>query len=82
MTLRTIQNKYKKQDPISVVTAYDYPSAVHVRITLDAYDSLVHHMQLPVARHIVSWLMNVIAKSVSATLPRFDAHLQLNIWHA
>ena len=31
VTLRTVQSKYKKQEPISMVTAYDYPSAVHVR---------------------------------------------------
>lgn len=44
VTLRTIQNKYKKQDPISVVTAYDYPSAVHVRITCSCLwlDTLCH----------------------------------------
>ena len=36
VTLRTIQSKYKKQEPISMVTAYDYPSAVHVRIIMDA----------------------------------------------
>ena len=32
VTLRTLRNKYKKQEPISMVTAYDYPSAVHVSI--------------------------------------------------
>jgi 3-methyl-2-oxobutanoate hydroxymethyltransferase len=32
VTLRTLQNKYKKKQPISMVTAYDYPSAVHVSI--------------------------------------------------
>ncbi len=30
VTLRTLQNKYRKKQPISMVTAYDYPSAVHV----------------------------------------------------
>lgn len=30
VTLRTLQSKYKKGEPISMVTAYDYPSAVHV----------------------------------------------------
>lgn len=30
VTLRTLRNKYLKGTPISVVTAYDYPSAVHV----------------------------------------------------
>ncbi len=30
VTLRTLQNKYRKNQPISMVTAYDYPSAVHV----------------------------------------------------
>ena len=32
VTLRTIQSKYNKKQPISMVTAYDYPSAVHVSI--------------------------------------------------
>lgn len=36
VTLRTVQAKYRKQEAISMVTAYDYPSAVHVRITLEA----------------------------------------------
>ena len=35
VTLRTIQNKYNKKQPISMVTAYDYPSAVHVSIYPD-----------------------------------------------
>lgn len=30
VTLRTLQSKYRKKQPISMVTAYDYPSAVHV----------------------------------------------------
>ena len=45
VTLRTIQSKYKKQVPISVVTAYDYPSAVHVRIIVVVHSSLVRHTQ-------------------------------------
>ena len=31
VTLRTLVAKYQRGDPISMVTAYDYPSAVHVR---------------------------------------------------
>lgn len=30
VTLRTLRAKYEKGQPISMVTAYDYPSAVHV----------------------------------------------------
>lgn len=30
-TLRTLRQKYLKHEPITMVTAYDYPSAVHVR---------------------------------------------------
>lgn len=30
VTLRTLRDKYKRGEPISMVTAYDYPSAVHV----------------------------------------------------
>ncbi|BDA43221.1 3-methyl-2-oxobutanoate hydroxymethyltransferase 1, mitochondrial [Coccomyxa sp. Obi] len=30
VTLRSIRSKYSKGEPISMVTAYDYPSAVHV----------------------------------------------------
>lgn len=30
VTLRTLKSKYEKGEPISMVTAYDYPSAVHV----------------------------------------------------
>jgi len=30
VTLRTLKSKYAKKQPISMVTAYDYPSAVHV----------------------------------------------------
>lgn len=36
VTLRTLQTKFRKQEPISMVTAYDYPSAVHV-----GYNSLL-----------------------------------------
>ena len=31
VTLRTLRAKYARGDPITMVTAYDYPSAVHVR---------------------------------------------------
>lgn len=31
VTLRTLMRKYARGEPISMVTAYDYPSAVHVR---------------------------------------------------
>jgi 3-methyl-2-oxobutanoate hydroxymethyltransferase len=31
VTLRTLRAKYGRGDPITMVTAYDYPSAVHVR---------------------------------------------------
>ena len=31
VTLRTLQQKHAAAEPISMVTAYDYPSAVHVR---------------------------------------------------
>jgi hypothetical protein len=34
VTLRVIKSKYAKGEPLSVVTAYDYPSAVHVSNTL------------------------------------------------
>ena len=30
VTLRTLRQKYEKKEPLSMVTAYDYPSAVHV----------------------------------------------------
>ena len=30
VTLRTLRQMYAKNEPISMVTAYDYPSAVHV----------------------------------------------------
>lgn len=37
VTLRTLRSKYDKGQPITMVTAYDYPSAVHVseRVTTD-----------------------------------------------
>lgn len=35
VTLRTLQAKYAKRQPISMATAYDYPSAVHVSGGLD-----------------------------------------------
>jgi len=31
VTLRTLRGKYEKGVPITMVTAYDYPSGVHVR---------------------------------------------------
>ena len=31
VTLRTLRAKYARGEPITMVTAYDYPSAVHVR---------------------------------------------------
>lgn len=30
VTLRTLQSKYSKGEAITMLTAYDYPSAVHV----------------------------------------------------
>ena len=33
VTLRSIRSKYSKGEPITMVTAYDYPSAVHVRLS-------------------------------------------------
>jgi hypothetical protein len=30
VTLKALRNKYKNGEPITMVTAYDYPSAVHV----------------------------------------------------
>ena len=35
VTLRTLRDKYVRGEPISMVTAYDYPSAVHVRSVAD-----------------------------------------------
>ena len=32
VSLRTLQDRYSKGEPISMVTAYDYPSAVHVTL--------------------------------------------------
>ena len=32
VTLKTLRDKYARKQPISMVTAYDYPSAVHVRM--------------------------------------------------
>jgi 3-methyl-2-oxobutanoate hydroxymethyltransferase len=31
VTLRTLRAKYKRGEKITMVTAYDYPSATHVR---------------------------------------------------
>ncbi len=31
VTLRTLRAKYARGEPLTMVTAYDYPSAVHVR---------------------------------------------------
>lgn len=30
VTIRVLRSKYAKKEPITMVTAYDYPSAVHV----------------------------------------------------
>ena len=32
ITLKTLRSMYAKREPISMVTAYDYPSAVHVSL--------------------------------------------------
>ena len=32
ITLKTLRSMYAKGEPISMVTAYDYPSAVHVSL--------------------------------------------------
>lgn len=42
VTLRTIRQKYLAGDPLSMVTAYDYPSAVHVR-TLIIWPEIPKH---------------------------------------
>ena len=34
VTLRTLREKYARGEPLTMVTAYDYPSAVHVRACL------------------------------------------------
>jgi hypothetical protein len=31
VSLTTLHEKYKRGEPITAITAYDYPSAVHVR---------------------------------------------------
>ena len=33
-TLASLQNKYKRGEPITAITSYDYPSAVHVRLQI------------------------------------------------
>jgi hypothetical protein len=40
VTLRTLRAKYEKNIPISMVTAYDYPSAVHVRVVFSSGSQL------------------------------------------
>ncbi len=37
VTLRTLDAMYRRGEPISMVTAYDYPSAVHVRAARAAW---------------------------------------------
>ena len=34
VTLRTLRGKYARGEPLTMVTAYDYPSAVHVSARL------------------------------------------------
>ena len=43
VTLRTLDAKFKRGEPISMVTAYDYPSAVHVRPRCAATDGRPTH---------------------------------------
>lgn len=37
VTLRTIRTKYDAGEPLTMVTAYDYPSALHVSIVRFRY---------------------------------------------
>lgn len=46
VTLRTLRAKYDKGQPITMVTAYDYPSAVHV--SSGQRQILVGRGQLPI----------------------------------
>lgn len=46
ITLRTLRDKYKRGEPISMVTAYDYPSAVHVSDLSTMSESLMRRAAL------------------------------------
>lgn len=43
VTLRTLRSKYDKKIPISMATAYDYPSAVHVSVHSSIPTSMLRH---------------------------------------
>lgn len=50
VTLRMLRNKYKQEEPITMVTAYDYPSAVHVGVGRGAAYAMVYVCVLPLVR--------------------------------
>lgn len=45
-----LRNKYKQEEPITMVTAYDYPSAVHVGVGRGAAYAMVYVCVLPLVR--------------------------------
>ena len=47
VTLRTIRQMYGKNEPLSMVTAYDYPSAVHVSSASRYLPLSAHPLVLP-----------------------------------
>jgi hypothetical protein len=77
VTLRTLRSKYEKGQPITMVTAYDYPSAVHVsrlwqlRTSLANATSAVHGCCLAVctACALTACLVHPLCCCVTRTPP-------------
>ena len=75
VTLKTLRQKYEKKEPLSMVTAYDYPSAVHVRTVplpcSDCFTSVcqaqssipVQHRSFNLERDITGACMNYIERA-------------------
>ena len=67
VTLQSLTKKYAAQEPITMVTAYDYPSAVHVRPEHDLYTCMWFcRMEMTNAIHSKE---QVLVEQPASTLP-------------
>ena len=72
VTLRSLRKKYAAKDPLTMVTAYDYPSAVHV----GPFPS-------PVTMHIISFDQCMACKlhTLQQCLPQTQQYLLAGSLH-
>ena len=64
VTLKTLRQMYAKNEPISMVTAYDYPSAVHVRNC--SFQPMPMALLISILSPILLWQPIILPQSASS----------------